>query len=103
MGLNSAVHDALNLGEKLGKVITENGAQDDDLLDLYSRQRRGVAIELVQAMSIRNKRLLEERDPVLRKERLDEIRAIAADPDKAYDYPLRTSMIASVRRAAEIT
>ncbi len=102
MGLNSAVHDALNLGEKLGKVILGNGSVSAEL-DLYTRQRRGVAIEFVQAMSIRNKRLLEERDPVLRRERLDEIRAIAADPKKAYDYLLRTSMIASVRRAAEIT
>lgn len=103
MGLNSAVHDAINLGEKLGKVILGNRSADDDLLDLYARQRRGVAIEFVQAMSIRNKRLLEERDPVLRKQRLDEIRATAADPAKAYDYLLRTSMIASVHRAAEIT
>jgi 3-(3-hydroxy-phenyl)propionate hydroxylase len=101
MGLNSAVHDALNLGEKLGKVMVGKET-DDSLLDLYTRQRRGVAIEFVQTISIRNKRLLEERDPDIRKERLDEIRAIAADPEKAHDYLLRTSMIASVRRAAEI-
>ena len=44
-----------------------------------------------------------ERDPDLRKERLDEIRDIAADPAKAYEYLLRISMIASIRRATEIT
>ncbi len=101
MGLNSAVHDAMNLAEKLGEIVN-GGADADALLERYVRQRRGVTIEFVQAMSIRNKRLLEERDPAVRKERLDELRGIAADPEEAYRHVLGTSMIASLRRAEAI-
>ena len=60
-GLNSGIHDAVNLADKLARVW--RGEADEALLDLYVRQRRTTTIEQVQAMSIRNKRLLEERDP----------------------------------------
>ncbi|MEJ8571991.1 NAD(P)/FAD-dependent oxidoreductase [Microbaculum marinum] len=100
MGLNSAVHDAVNLAAKLREI--RDGGDADALLERYVRQRRGVTIEFVQAMSIRNKRLLEERDPEVRKQRLDELRKTAADPKAAYTHLLGTSMIASLRRAAAI-
>lgn len=100
MGLNSGIHDALNLVEKLGQVF--KGAADEGLLDRYVRQRRQTNIEYVQAGSIRNKQLLEERDPAVRRQRLDEVRATAADPVRAKEHLMRTSMIASVRRAAAI-
>ncbi|MFZ6648758.1 FAD-dependent oxidoreductase [Undibacterium sp. TJN25] len=100
MGLNSGIHDAVNLGDKLSAVLA--GEQEQDYLDRYVRQRRLTNIEYVQAITIRNKRLLEERDPLVRQERLNEMRDIAADPDKARTYLLNSSMIASVRRAQEI-
>jgi 3-(3-hydroxy-phenyl)propionate hydroxylase len=56
----------------------------------------------VQAQSIRNKRMLDERDPTVRARNFDELRRIASDPAAAKDYLMRTSMIASVRRAATI-
>lgn len=99
MGLNSGIHDAVNLAEKLGAVI---GGAGDDLLDRYVRQRRLTNIEYVQAITIRNKRLLEERDPAVRAERFDEVRQSAADPARARAYLLNSSMIESVRRASEI-
>lgn len=98
MGLNSAVHDAMNLADKLG-AIRRGESDPEPLLERYVRQRRGVTIEFVQAMSIRNKRLLEERDPDVRRRRLDELRRTAADPEAAYRHLLGTSMIASLRRA----
>lgn len=100
-GLNGSIHDAMNLGEKLTDVL-HNGADHNALLDLYDRQRRPINIKAVQAMSIRNKRLLEEKDPAVRKASLDDVRATAADPDKARAYLLNTSMINSVREAAAI-
>jgi len=100
MGLNSGIHDAVNLTEKLSRVILEDASFD--LLDLYDRQRRMTNVEYVQAITIRNKRLLEEKDPVIRTERLDELRGTAADPVAARTYLINSSMIASVRRAAEI-
>ena len=100
MGLNSGIHDAVNLSEKLGALW--RGARDDGALDHYDRQRRRIAIDTVQAITIRNKRLLEERDDRVRAQRLDEVRRTAADPKLAYEFLLKSSMIASVRQAAAI-
>ncbi|HEX6980857.1 MAG TPA: FAD-dependent oxidoreductase [Alphaproteobacteria bacterium] len=100
LGLNSGLHDAVNLFEKLGRVW--HGTAGEEELDRYVRQRRQTNVEYVQAMSIRNKRLLEEKDPAVRRARLDEMRRIAADPRRAYEHLLNTSMISSVRRAASI-
>jgi 3-(3-hydroxy-phenyl)propionate hydroxylase len=100
MGVNSGIHDAISLADKLAQVLLEHA--DDGLLDLYARQRRQINIEYVQALSIRNKKLLEERDPRVRAERLDEVRRIAADPAQARAYLMNSSMINSVRRAQQI-
>ncbi|MEC5403962.1 FAD-dependent monooxygenase [Paraburkholderia sp. MPAMCS5] len=100
MGLNSGIHDAVNLASKLGDVLLNDASTD--VLDLYDRQRRLTNVEYVQAITIRNKRLLEERDPTVREQRLNELRAIAANPAEARAYLINSSMIASVRRADEI-
>ncbi|HKT17306.1 MAG TPA: FAD-dependent monooxygenase [Stellaceae bacterium] len=101
MGLNGGLQDAANLAEKLGRVVLDGA--DERLLDLYSLQRRTVAIEFVQEQSIANKKRLEERDPVTRQRNLDELGGIAADPVRARQFVLRSSMVASQRRAASIT
>src|SRR5262249_37019453 len=100
LGLNSGIHDAINLAEKLGRV--GRGEADDALVDRYVRQRRSATIEQVQAMSIRNKRLLEERDPKVQRERLTELIATAGDTERARTYLLESSMIAGLKRANEI-
>ena len=79
------------------------GEADDSLLDRYVRQRRAITIDIVQAMSIRNKERLQERDPAVRRKSREEMRRIAADPKRHYEYLLGTSMIASMRKAAAIT
>lgn len=99
-GLNGAIHAASNLAEKLGPVW--RGEADAALLDRYVRQRRQATIGFVQAQSIRNKQLLDERDPAIRAQRLDELRRTAADRALAKQYLLRSSMIASVRSAAAV-
>ena len=99
-GLNGALHGAFNLADKMSAVWREEAP--DSLLDKYTRQRRAANIEFVQAQSIHNKQLLEERDPVVREAHFDELRRTAADPAAARDYLLRSSMIWSVRRAASI-
>jgi 3-(3-hydroxy-phenyl)propionate hydroxylase len=99
-GLNSGIHDAVNLSEKLGRVW--RGEADDALLDRYVRQRRAATIEQVQAMSIRNKRQLEERDPRVQRERMLELVAIASDAARARQHLLETSMIAGLQRAREV-
>jgi 3-(3-hydroxy-phenyl)propionate hydroxylase len=100
IGLNGAVHDAVNLAAKLARVW--RGEAGPEIFDLYTRQRRPAQIEYVQEISIRNKRLVEERDPEVRERHFAEIRRTAGDLKLAYAYLMNTSMINSVRRAADI-
>jgi 3-(3-hydroxy-phenyl)propionate hydroxylase len=99
-GLNSGIHDAVNLADKLAPVW--RGEADEALLDRYVRQRRAATIEQVQAMSIRNKRLLEERDPAVQRQRMVELVATAADPQRSRQHLLESSMIAGLRKSLEI-
>ena len=66
------------------------------------KPRRLVTLEYVQTQSIRNKQNLEAPDDKERDRFRDELRRIAADPGLTRDYLLRVSMIASLRRAAEL-
>ncbi len=100
-GLNSGIHDAVNLGEKLARVCL--GQAHEDLLDLYERQRRAVAIEYVQNLSVKNKKNLEEKELPVRLARFEELRQAVADPVKARAYLLMSSMINSIARANAIT
>ena len=99
MGMNGGIQDAFNLADKLKAIYA--GA-DDRLLDRYDRQRRTVAVEAVQAQTHRNQQMISERDPEVRKKSLEAMRKTAADQASAREYMLRSSMIASMRRAAEI-
>lgn len=99
-GLNSGIHDALALGEMLAAVAS--GAQDQALLDRYHRQRHTVNVEYVQTLSVRNKQNLEVKDPAERAQRIRMLQSTCADPVKARDYLLNSSMINSIRRAATI-
>jgi 3-(3-hydroxy-phenyl)propionate hydroxylase len=92
MGMNSGFQDGINLARKLIEI--EKGADADVLLDRYDRQRRLTAIEYVQAQSIANKKLLEEKDPEVRAGRLKELREIVDDPQRHLDFVKRSSLIA---------
>jgi 3-(3-hydroxy-phenyl)propionate hydroxylase len=100
-GLNSGLQDAMNLTDKL--VGVWRGESDESALDRYVRQRRTANVEYVQESSIRNKRILEETDPLLRKQRLEEMRCASLDRVRAKEVLMRSSMIASMRRANAIT
>jgi 3-(3-hydroxy-phenyl)propionate hydroxylase len=99
-GLNSGIHDAVNLCDKLGRHW--HGEGGEELLDLYARQRRAATVEQVQAMSIRNKKTMEERDPAVQRARLEELVRVANDPVKAREHLLNTSMISGLKRANEV-
>jgi 3-(3-hydroxy-phenyl)propionate hydroxylase len=100
MGMNSGVHDAFNLAEKLVRIL--RGEADDSVLDRYERQRRHVAVQHTQAQTIRNKRLLAEKDPAIRRKNHDDLRRTAADPRLARAFLLRSSLIESLREAEQI-
>ncbi|MGE0628539.1 MAG: FAD-dependent oxidoreductase [Hyphomicrobiaceae bacterium] len=99
MGMNGGIHDAVNLADKLVEVL--NGA-DPALLGRYERQRRKVALETVQAQALRNRQIMNERDPAKRDAYHAELRATASDPDRARAYLLRSSMIQSLRDLEQV-
>lgn len=99
LGLNCGIHDAMEL------VATLTAARDgapESRLDRYERRRRTLNVEFIQEQTISNKNRLEEKDPAVRLERLDELRKIEADPVRQKEFLLRSSLIASVRRARTI-
>jgi 3-(3-hydroxy-phenyl)propionate hydroxylase len=100
MGMNSGVHDAFNLADKLAGIL--RGELGEDALDRYERQRRHVALQHTQAQTIRNKKLLAEKDPAVRARNHDELRRTAEDPKLARAFLLRSSLIESLREAERI-
>jgi 3-(3-hydroxy-phenyl)propionate hydroxylase len=100
MGMNSGVHDAFNLADKL--IAISRRESDDSALERYDRQRRHVAIKHTQAQTMRNKRLLAEQDPAIRKRNNEELRRTAEDPGLARAFLLRSSLIESLREAEQI-
>jgi 3-(3-hydroxy-phenyl)propionate hydroxylase len=61
MGMNGGIHDAVNLTDKLIAILRKGAS--DDLLDLYSKQRRPVAEEEILAQSHMNRMRMQRRDP----------------------------------------
>ena len=101
MGMNGGIHDAFNLAEKMAAVW--HGEADEALLDLYEKQRRPVALDYVNSQTIRNKQNLEAHTPEAQQVFRDFLAEVSSDRQKTHAYLLRTSMIASLRAAAEIT
>lgn len=94
MGANGGIHDAMNLAEKLCAVW--NGAPLD-FMGRYERQRRKVALETVQAQTLRNRQMMNERAPAARRAFQHELRRIVADVERHRAYVRRTSMLQSLR------
>ena len=99
LGMNGGIHDAVNLADKLARVC--NG-ESDDLLDLYTRQRRPVAVADILAQSHQNRIRMQLWDPEQRKEVMAHMRGLAADPERSKQMLLRTSMIEGLRQAAAV-
>ena len=94
MGMNGGIHDAFNLGEKLVRVLRDGA--DPALLDQFEAERRPVALQYVNDITIRNKRNLETRDPSEQAAFRQMLRETMADPAKTRAFLLRASMLASL-------
>jgi len=97
MGMNGGIHDAVNLAKKLAAVWF--GRVEQSVLDRYTRQRRKAQIDYVQAQSIANKKTLEEKDPVVRRQHLDELRRTSEDIALHKKFLYRSSLIDSLNSA----
>ncbi len=98
--MNSGVHDAMNLADKLAAVW--KGEAGPELLDRYTRQRRKAAVDFTQAQTIANKRMMEERDPEVRRQHFDALRRAGDDPAQRRAFMRRAALIESLEAAAKV-
>jgi 3-(3-hydroxy-phenyl)propionate hydroxylase len=102
-GMNSGIHDAVNLCQKLTMALGDEGADADALLSLYDRQRRTVTYDFTQSQTIENMELMRVGQSEAHERRRDALRNIAADPALRRAYLLRQAMYESLEQAAAIT
>ena len=98
MGMNSGVHDAFNLADKLARILRAKPRRPARPLRASAPAR---CVKHTQAQTIRNKRLLAEKDPAVRKRNHDELRRTGR-PEARAAVLLRTSLIESLREAERI-
>lgn len=90
MGMNSGIHDAANLADKLARIWQ---GETDDLLDDYTRERRQYALESVQLYSDQQYNNMVMTTAEARHQRNQSLAETAANPAKARAYLLRASML----------
>ncbi len=99
-GMNSGVHDAFNLCERLVDVLKGG---DDTALDQFDRQRRTVTHAFTQQQTIENMEIMRGGQSEAHRRRRDKMRSLLTNGDARRQYLLRQSMIASLQQAAAIT
>jgi 3-(3-hydroxy-phenyl)propionate hydroxylase len=98
MGMNGGIHDAVNLTDKLISILRQGATED--LLDLYTRQRRPVAEEEILAQSHINRMRMQRRDAVWRAAEMTRLQALIVDPVAHREHLLKSSMISGLAKAA---
>ena len=101
MGMNGGVHDAFNLTDKLMAVLQQGAS--DELLNLYTRQRRPVAQDEILAQSHTNRMRMQRRDPAWRDAEMKRLQALIANPVTHRAHLLKSSMISGLAQAALVT
>ncbi|MDF0543639.1 NAD(P)/FAD-dependent oxidoreductase [Sphingobium sp. H39-3-25] len=99
-GMNSGIHDAWNLTEKLYSILRQDG--DREQLDRFDRQRRTVTMNFIQAQTIENMAFMEQgagEAGRLRRQRMAEIHA---DDGLRRDHLLKQAMFKSLEEAESI-
>ena len=99
-GMNSGIHDAVNLGEKLVAILRADGSTG--LIDLYDRQRRTVTNDFIQAQSIENTALMRSGWSAVAGSRRESMRRLMNDAEARRAYLLRQAMFTSLADAARI-
>ena len=100
-GMNSGIHDAFNLFEKLLPVI--HGKADlDTNLSLYDRQRREVTHSFTQTQTKANMALIGGKRDDAHSARRKELTEIRDNDEKRRAYLLRQAMFQSLNEAALI-
>lgn len=98
LGMNSGIHDAVAYAQVLASGSpAPDGGELDRAVTAVADERRRIALTYVQDVSDQNYRRMRATDPQLRSAQLAGLRTLAADPQAARAYLLRSSMIASLR------
>lgn len=100
-GMNSGIHDAINLCDKLVAGLAAPNRRQE-LLGRFERQRRAVTRDFIQQQTIRNKQDMELGSAEAERRRREEMGQLVDDPGARRQFLLRQSMIQSVRDAAAI-
>ena len=96
MGMNGGIHDAWCLADLLIEVA--NGG-DPQGLDKYEARRRPIARDDIVAQADKNRARMSAKNETKRHEYLRSLKEIAANPIKARQFLLRSSMIEGLRRS----
>lgn len=99
-GMNSGIHDAQNLCEKI--VHSLQRGHDTRAFELFGRQRYGVTHSFIQAQTIANKALLEQGASAGQQQRLQHMRYLRDDPEQRRHFLLKQAMFTSLEEAQSI-
>jgi 3-(3-hydroxy-phenyl)propionate hydroxylase len=100
-GMNSGIHDAFNICEKLVRIY-KHGGDASSLLAAFDRQRRTTTHDFIQAQTIRNMTYLSEGEGAEHQRRKAEMLRIHADAGQRRTFMLRQSMMDSVAQEREL-
>jgi 3-(3-hydroxy-phenyl)propionate hydroxylase len=100
LGMNSGIHDAMNLADKLDQARHDR-TRAEALFNAYDAERATLARDYVQAQTIQNKKRLEARTPEAREAALAELRMSANDPARHKTWVMRASLIEGLRNIAK--
>lgn len=102
LGMNSGIHDAMNLAAKLVAADTQ-ADRADALFDAYDAERRSIAVNYVQAQTIQNKKRLEAKTPEQQAAAHAELRGTCADPVRHKAWVMNASLIKGLRELEKET
>ena len=100
-GMNSGIHDAFNLCDKLVKIYSK-GADADEQLTIFERQRRKTTHDFIQAQTIRNMEMLSDGEGALHEKRKADMMRIREDDKLRREFLIRQAMIGSLEMEKEI-
>lgn len=89
MGMNSGIHDADCLSDRLGRVLR---GESDSLLEEYAEARRNYALHHIREYTHQYYRDMAATDATHRAQRDQSMRDIAADPERVRAFLLKASM-----------
>lgn len=97
LGMNSGIHDAINLADKITRALADPG-KAETLFDAYDAERRQIAKDYVQAQTIQNKKRLEARTPEQQAAARAELQGTCADPARHKAWVMNASLLTGLRQ-----